>query len=101
MALTVLEDGSLDVARIKKDFPILEVLVHGQRLVFLDSAASSQKPSAVIDSMTEYYETTHANVHRGCTPWPRKPPDATKKPEPKWPGSSAPARPRRSSSPRT
>jgi len=65
MALTVLEDGSLDVARIKKDFPILEVLVHGQRLVFLDSAASSQKPSAVIDSMTEYYETTHANVHRG------------------------------------
>lgn len=56
---------ALDVERIKKDFPILEHPVHGRRLVYLDSAASSQKPSAVIDAMSHYYETTHANVHRG------------------------------------
>lgn len=55
----------LDVETIKKDFPILERQVHGKRLVFLDSAASSQKPSAVIDAMSGYYENTHANVHRG------------------------------------
>jgi cysteine desulfurase / selenocysteine lyase len=55
----------LDVARVKKDFPILERLVHGKRLVYLDSASSSQKPTAVIEGMTRYYETTHANVHRG------------------------------------
>jgi cysteine desulfurase / selenocysteine lyase len=55
----------LDVARVKKDFPILERLVHGRRLVYLDSAASAQKPTAVIEGMSRYYETTHANVHRG------------------------------------
>jgi cysteine desulfurase/selenocysteine lyase len=55
----------LDVARIKKDFPILERIVHGKRLVYLDSASSAQKPLAVLDAMQRYYETTHANVHRG------------------------------------
>ena len=56
----------IDPARLKKDFPILERQVHGdKRLVYLDSASSSQKPSAVIDAMSRYYETTHANVHRG------------------------------------
>ncbi len=55
----------LDVARIKKDFPILERTVHGKRLVYLDSASSAQKPLAVLDAMQRYYETTHANVHRG------------------------------------
>jgi cysteine desulfurase/selenocysteine lyase len=56
---------ALDVATIKKDFPILDQQVHGRRLVYLDSASSSQKPVAVIEAMTHYYETTHANVHRG------------------------------------
>jgi cysteine desulfurase/selenocysteine lyase len=55
----------LDVERIKKDFPILERTVHGKRLVYLDSASSSQKPTSVIEAMSTYYETTHANVHRG------------------------------------
>jgi len=55
---------NLDVHAIRKDFPIFDV-VRERPLVFLDSAASSQKPRAVIDAMTEYYETTHANVHRG------------------------------------
>ncbi len=50
---------------IRKDFPILSRQVHGKPLVYLDSTASSQKPSAVIEAMSTYYETTHANVHRG------------------------------------
>ncbi len=56
---------ALEVTTIKKDFPILERQVHGRRLVYLDSASSSQKPVSVIDAMDRYYETTHANVHRG------------------------------------
>ncbi len=55
----------LDVAAIRKDFPILGQSVNGHRLVYLDSASSSQKPTAVLDAMTDYYETTNANVHRG------------------------------------
>jgi cysteine desulfurase/selenocysteine lyase len=51
---------------IKKDFPLLGRTVHGKPIVFLDSAASSQKPRAVLDAMDRYYETTHANVHRGA-----------------------------------
>lgn len=48
----------------RKDFPILERFVNGKRLVYLDSAASSQKPRSVLEAMTRYYETNHANVHR-------------------------------------
>jgi cysteine desulfurase/selenocysteine lyase len=57
--------GPLDVAAVKKDFPVLAQQVHGHRLVYLDSAASSQHPQAVLDAMDDYYATTHANVHRG------------------------------------
>jgi cysteine desulfurase / selenocysteine lyase len=56
---------TFDVARVRADFPILQRKVHGQELVYLDSAASSQKPTAVIDVMDAYYRTSHANVHRG------------------------------------
>jgi cysteine desulfurase / selenocysteine lyase len=55
---------ALDVAAIRKDFPILEREQAGRRIVYLDSAASSQRPAAVIDAMSEYYERHHANVHR-------------------------------------
>ncbi|MGK2948460.1 MAG: SufS family cysteine desulfurase [Acidimicrobiales bacterium] len=55
----------LDVSAIKKDFPILERVVHGGRLVYLDSANTSQKPHAVLDAMRTYYEQSNANVHRG------------------------------------
>jgi len=56
----------LDIAAIRADFPILNQEVHpGKRLVFLDSAASSQKPRQVIEAMRRYYEHDHANVHRG------------------------------------
>lgn len=57
---------SLDVARIRKDFPILERTVNGRPLVFLDSAASSQRPTPVLDAMDEYYRHHHANVHRAA-----------------------------------
>ena len=56
--------GGLDPGVVKKDFPALEREVHGRRLVYLDSAASAQKPRAVLDAMDRYYATTHANVHR-------------------------------------
>ncbi len=56
---------SIDVAALKKDFPILEREVHGGRLVYLDSANTSQKPRAVLDAMAQYYEHSNANVHRG------------------------------------
>ena len=55
----------LDVAAVKKDFPLLGRSVHGKRVVYLDSASSSQHPQCVLDAMDEYYQTTHANVHRG------------------------------------
>ncbi len=56
---------ALDVERIRKDFPILTQTVRGKKLVFLDSAASAQKPRAVIDAMVLAMETQYANVHRG------------------------------------
>jgi len=56
---------AFSVEAIRGDFPILSRTVHGKPLVYLDSGASSQKPRAVIDAMSVYYQTTHANVHRG------------------------------------
>ena len=55
----------LDVACIKADFPILKRQVHSKRLVYLDSAATSQKPIAVLEAMDRYYSEYNANVHRG------------------------------------
>ncbi|MEK7870297.1 MAG: cysteine desulfurase [Nitrospirota bacterium] len=55
----------LDVIRIREDFPILKQLVHGKPLVYLDNAASAQKPQAVIDALSHFYSTNYANVHRG------------------------------------
>ncbi len=55
---------SFDVAQIRAQFPILGREVHGVPLVYLDSAASSQKPRCVIDAVSHYYENSHANIHR-------------------------------------
>jgi cysteine desulfurase/selenocysteine lyase len=55
----------LDVAAIRADFPALDQLVHGRPLVYLDNAATTQKPRAVLDAMQRYYEQDNANVHRG------------------------------------
>jgi cysteine desulfurase/selenocysteine lyase len=62
-------DGSartpLDVAAIRRDFPILARRVHDKPLVYLDNAATSQKPRQVIQALVDYYEQTNANIHRG------------------------------------
>jgi cysteine desulfurase/selenocysteine lyase len=58
-------DLALDVARIREDFPILKQMVNGKPLVYLDNAATSQKPQAVIDALVRYYTTENSNVHRG------------------------------------
>jgi cysteine desulfurase/selenocysteine lyase len=55
----------LDVEKIRRDFPVLARQVNGKPLCYLDNAASSQRPRAVIDAISSYYETSHANVHRG------------------------------------
>jgi cysteine desulfurase/selenocysteine lyase len=54
-----------DVAKIRRDFPILQQQVHGRPLVYLDNAATSQKPRVVIDAVSNYYLTDNANIHRG------------------------------------
>ncbi len=67
MAIGLKELGvnSLDIEKVRSDFPILSRKMNGQPLVFLDSAASSQKPVQVIDAISNYYMRSHANVHRG------------------------------------
>ncbi len=62
MAVTV--GQKLDARALRADFPIFEQLIHGQPLAYLDSANSSQKPRQVLDTMTTFYETSYANVHR-------------------------------------
>ena len=57
--------ASFDVEKVRKDFPILRTKVHGHPLVYLDNAATSQKPQAVIDALVRYYEGENANIHRG------------------------------------
>lgn len=56
---------SLDVAAIRRDFPILSRRVHGHRLVYLDNAATTQKPLVVLERLNHFYRQTNANIHRG------------------------------------
>ena len=56
---------ALDVDRVRSDFPILGRQVRGRPLVYLDNAATSQKPQSVIDAISHYYSHSNANVHRG------------------------------------
>jgi len=67
--MTVAQTQAMVVQRpvldVRADFPILERLVHGKPLAYLDSAATSQKPRQVVDAMTEYYFSYNANIHRG------------------------------------
>src|SRR5689334_24898016 len=58
-------NGSYDVARIREDFPILATTVYGKQLIYLDNAASAQKPKAVLDCLQHTYTAEYANVHRG------------------------------------
>jgi cysteine desulfurase/selenocysteine lyase len=59
------ERAALDVDRVRADFPILHRQVRGRQLVYLDNAATTQKPQAVIDAISRYYGELNANVHRG------------------------------------
>ena len=58
-------DDAFDVARVREDFPVLGQTVHGKPLVYLDNAATAQKPRAVIQRIVQYYETENSNIHRG------------------------------------
>ena len=59
------EKTTLDTARIRADFPILDRKIDGKPLIYLDNAATSQKPSCVIESLKDYYERYNSNIHRG------------------------------------
>ncbi len=65
MSAIAAKRGSMDLENIRADFPILAQKVHGHELIYFDNAATSQKPRAVIDALTRYYEHDNANVHRG------------------------------------
>jgi len=65
MTHPAVSNGSYDVAKIRADFPALSMQVYGKPLVYLDNAASAQKPKAVLDRLQKAYTTEYANVHRG------------------------------------
>lgn len=60
-----MQNGTFDVNAIRKDFPILSQYVHGKPLVYLDNAATTQKPNVVIETLDKYYREQNANIHRG------------------------------------
>ena len=61
----MLRTPALDVTAIRADFPVLDELVRDKRLVYLDNAATAQKPRQVLDAIQHYYAHDNANVHRG------------------------------------
>ena len=63
--MAVTARSTLDAQKLRTDFPIFGEKIHGKPLAYLDSAASSQKPRQVLDTLREFYETSYANVHRG------------------------------------
>jgi len=64
-SLTIQEPRTLDIEAIRKDFPILQRMVYDHPLVYLDNAATTQKPEQVLQAMDDYYHTINSNVHRG------------------------------------
>jgi cysteine desulfurase/selenocysteine lyase len=63
--LTSVIPAGFDVAKVREDFPVLKQTIHGKPLVYMDSAATAQKPFAVIDAIRKFYEVDCANIHRG------------------------------------
>lgn len=61
----LLHKEGFDVMKLREDFPILKISVHGRPLVYLDNAATTQKPQVVIDKLSEYYTSINSNIHRG------------------------------------
>ena len=70
------KERALDVERLRRDFPILTQEVNGKPLVYLDNAATTQKPTAVIDSICDYYREYNSNIHRGVHTLSQKATDA-------------------------
>lgn len=66
----------LDIQKIREDFPILHQHINGRPLIYLDNAATSQKPKLVIDAIAEYYNTINSNIHRGVHTLSQKATDA-------------------------
>src|ERR1035438_4560348 len=64
-ALVSTVQAGFDVEKVREDFPVLRQKVHGKPLVYLDNAATSQKPQATIDAIRKFYEVDCANIHRG------------------------------------
>ena len=60
------QDSTFNIAKVRQDFPILEQKVKGKPLIYLDNAATTQKPQIVIDAISQFYSTNNANVHRGA-----------------------------------
>ena len=63
--MSTIEKSQLDLNQIRNDFPILKQTINGHPLVYMDNAATSQKPKTVIDSISNYYSEYNSNVHRG------------------------------------
>src|ERR1041385_79403 len=61
----IIQEKKFDVAKIRKDFPILSRKVNGKPLIYFDNGATSQKPKQVIDAIVKYYTEQNANIHRG------------------------------------
>ena len=80
-----------DIEAIRADFPILAERPYGKPLVYLDNAASAQKPKKVIDRVTHAYEHEYANVHRGCIISRMRPPKRMRQLEKPCDGSSTPS----------
>ena len=66
MSITAVEMKKFDISGIRAQFPILSRQVDGKPLVYLDNAATTQKPQCVIDAIVDYYSTCNSNVHRGA-----------------------------------
>lgn len=61
----ILENGQLNVSKVREDFPILTQKINGKPLIYFDNAATTQKPKQVINQIVDYYQTMNANIHRG------------------------------------
>jgi len=78
----------LDIEKVREDFPILKRKINGKPIVYLDNAATSQKPRQVIETVERYYEEYNANIHRGIYSISEDPRLRTRMREPKWHASS-------------
>ncbi len=89
-------ENTLDITRIRKDFPILNRKVNGNRLVYFDNAATSQTPKQVIDTIVDYYSRYNANIHRGVHSLAQEATEAYEEAEQRFSISLMPLRPVRS-----